>query len=377
MRLGVATATAALLLSLAQPASADTFTDAATMKDAIKGTMRIVFDTRTQFDTTGSAPEGSPALGALDRYTVELDIFNSVVFKGTVDRRPWIPSSILGRTLQEGFFDFDLRTILKNPANPNQTVTLGGWVGGMTHDGYGIYQLEVPPEGMGRLRIATDSIGTVAGFTSNFGGQIQGRVPEQAGLMGLADRASKQINKTYTRLVDGKAVQHTVQGADPLEFKSVTLAQGPLAAYPESKVNGNIDYDSEEGIWYLDVSVTYNIQGNQQRDRYSGTIRWNEDPNRDQNGMGYYEVNVRLNEKPASEADAFAGATGDAEAAFFATDVSVPGYTGRVAYVDTFEDESVVASQVTYNIDANSASKIQTMNFTKILLLMSGPFNDE
>ena len=284
---------------------------------------------------------------------MDLDIFNSVILRGTIQRQPWIPSSILGRTLQEGFLDYDLRTILRNPANPSQTVTLGGWIGAMTLDGYGKYYLAQPPEGKGAMRIATDSIGAVAGFLSNFGGEIQGRVPEQAGLLGIADRASKQVNKTYTRYVGGKTVEHTVEGADPMEFDGVVLAQGPLAGYPESRVTGSIDYDAEEGIWYLDVNVTYTVNGSQQRDRYSGTIRWNEDPNRQTNGLGDYDLNVRLNEKPTTEADAFAAATADAEAAFFATDVTVPGFTGKIAYVDTFEDESVIASVVTYNVDAN------------------------
>ena len=378
MRLRVASAVVGLMI-LAAPglALADGFTDPLTMKDAIKGSMTITFDTRTHTDTTGKAPDGSPALGARDRYDLDLDVLNSVVFRGAIERQPWIPSSILGRTLQEGYFDFDVRAILKNPANPSQTVTLGGWVGGLTVDGNGQYHLAESPEGMGQLRIATDSIGSVSGFVSNFAGQIQGRVPEQAGLMGLADRASKRIDKTYTRLVDGKAVSHVVEGADPVEFQSVTLAQGPLAGYPESRVNGSIDYDPEEGIWYLDVAVSYSVAGAQQRDRYSGTIRWNEVPTRAANGLGFYEVNVRLNEKAATEADAFAAATGDVESAFFATDVSVPGFTGRVSYVDTFEDDSVVASKVVYTVDANSASKVQTMNFAKILFLMVGPFNDE
>ncbi|HMN86292.1 MAG TPA: hypothetical protein PKA74_09935 [Bauldia sp.] len=378
MRLAPASAFLGLAIGLAPTlALADAFSDPASMQGAIKGTMEITFDTRTATDMTGKAPEGSPALGARDKYALDLDILNSIVFRGSIERQPWIPSSILGRTLQPGYFDYDMRAILKNPANPAQTVTLGGWVGGLTVDGNGEYFLAQPPEGMGELRIATDSIGSVSGFVSKFGGEIQGRVPEQAGLMGLADRASKRINKTYSRLVDGKTVTVTVEGADPLEFQNVVLAQGPLAGYPESRINGSIDYDPEEGIWYLDIGVSYNVAGAQMRDRYSGTIRWNEDPNRDKNGMGAYEVNVRLNEKPATEADAFAAATGDAESAFFAADVTVPGFTGKVSYVDTFEDESVVSSKVTYSIDANAASKIQTMTFAKMLLLMVGPFNDE
>ena len=142
MRLGVAAATAGLVISMA-PATvlAQGFTEALTMTDAIKGSMQITFNTRNEFDTTGKAPLGSPALGAVDTYTVDLDILNSVVFRGTIERRPWIPSAILGRTLQEGYFDYDLRTLLKNPANPAQTVTLGGWIGGLTLDGYGKYNL--------------------------------------------------------------------------------------------------------------------------------------------------------------------------------------------------------------------------------------------
>lgn len=377
MRNGIASVALAALVGLAPTTIlANPFTDAATTPNAIKGTMKIVFDTRTQPDTTGRAAEGSPALGALDTYTLDLEVANSVLFRGTITRQPWVPSSILGRTLQEGVFDYDVRAILRNPSKPDQTVTLGGLVGAATLDSGGKYLLAQPPEGKGPMRIAIDSVGPITGFTSAFGGEIQGRVPEQAGLMGLADRAASQVNKTYTRLVDGKAVQHVVEGADPMDFLSVSLAQGPLAAYPESKLNGSIDYDAEEGIWYVDVNASYSVEGQSQRDRYSGTIRWNEDPSRATNGLGFYDVNVRVNEKVATEADAFA-ASADAEAAFFATDVSVPGFTGKVSYVDTFDDETVVASVVTYAVDANSASKIQTMNFAKILLLMIGPFNDE
>ena len=380
MRLTLAAAAAALMLvsPSAVFAQSQSFTATATLKDAIKGTMKIDFGTRTNLDTTGKAPQGSPALGASDVYSVDLDVNNSVIMRGKIQRQPWIPSAILGRTLQDGYFDFDVRWLLKNPSNPSQTVTLGGWVGAMTLDGNGVYHLAQPPEGKGRLRMAIDSVGAIAGFLSNFGGDIQGRVPPQAGLMGLADRASKKVNKTYTRLVNGQAVKVEVQGADPLAFKGVTLAQGPLAGYAESQINGSIDYDSEEGIWYLDAIVTYNADGAQQRDRYSGTIRWTEDPNRKSNGKGVYDVNVRVNEKPTTEADAFKAATStDAEAAFFATDVSVPGFTGKIAYVDTFRGDSVTASQVVYNVDGNSVSKQQTMNFAKVLLLMTGPFNDE
>lgn len=379
MRSIVAAASFAALLATSPVAFAQSggFTDAATMQGAIKGTMDIKFGTRTAQDTTGKAPKGSPAIGAVDTYATNVEVVNSVIWQGNIERRPWMPTSVLGRTLQEGYLSYDLKGSLRNPSNPSQTVVLGSWIGAMTLDGNGKYSLAVPPEGKGRLRIATNAVGNVPGFTSNYAGEMLGRLPAQAGLWGVADRASRQATKTYSRYVNGQAVSVTVKGADPLTFNGVTLAQGPLAAYPETRLTGSIDYDAEEGNWYVDVAATYSVQGAAMRDRYSGTIRWTEDPARKTNGKGVYTVNVRVNEKPTTEADAFKGAASSAEDAFFATDNTVPGYTGSVAYVDTMEKDSVIASKVTYAVDANQVSKIQTMNFAKILLLMVGPFNDE
>ena len=86
---------------------------------------------------------------------------------------------------------------------------------------------------------------------------------------------------------------------------------------------------------------------------------------------------MRVNEKPvAAETAAFADAA-NAEDAFFAEDVTVPGFIDKINYVDTLEGERVVASNITYAVDANQASKAQAMNFAKVLLLAIGPFNDE
>jgi hypothetical protein len=175
-------------------------------------------------------------------------------------------------------------------------------------------------------------------------------------------------------------IKQVVNGADPMALQQVGLAEGPLAQYPETKFNGSIDYDSENSNWYIDATASYNMNGQVVNDRYSGTIRWTEDPERKANGKGKYEVNVRLNEKPASEADAFTASDKSAEADFFSADATVPGFTGTIAYVDKFapgSDETTIASDVTYNVDANQASKIQAMDFAKILLLIVGPFNDD
>jgi hypothetical protein len=249
----------------------------------------------------------------------------------------------------------------------------------MELDGGGKYHLDEAPDGKGKLRNAIDPFGNIAGFVSEFGGEIQGRVPEQAGLVGLADRASAKVTKTYTRYVDGKVQSQTVEGADPMEFDDTVLGQGPIAGYAQAKLNGSVDYDPEEGVWYVDLTANYSAEGSAIKDRFSGTIRWNEDPNRENNGIGWYEVNVRVNEKAPSEEEIFQAtdAAAASEDAFFSMDTAVPGFTGRVSYVDAFEDESVVASKVAYSIAGNSITKAQAMVFAKLLMLMVGPFNDE
>ena len=368
----------AFVLAAAGTARASDFTTPLTMQGAIKGTQTIDFQTRVQLDDTGSVPDGSPKLGVADAYNTELEIAKSVILKGAVHRVPWLPSRILGRTYQEGYLEYDMRCILRNPNDPAKTITLGGWIGAMTLDGSGVYNLAESPEGKGALRIAVDPVGKIQGFVAPFAGKIQGRVPEGAGLAGFVDRASKKVTKTYVRYVNGKSVEKKVEGADPMEFEKTELATGPITAYPTTVLGGSVDYDGEESVWYIDMKATYTAEGGNITDRYSGTIRWNEDKDRMKNGIGWYELNVRLNEKPATEADAFVETAGNsAEDAFFSEDNSIPGFTGKIAYVDSFRDETVVASKVDYEVDANQASKIQIMNFAKVLMLMVGPFNDE
>jgi hypothetical protein len=369
----------ALCLTLASQAfAAGDFATPASSPKAITGSMTIQFQTRIEKDTTGKVPQGSPALGVLDTYTTDLTVLDSVVFQGRVVRQPWLPTTTLGRTAQTGYLGYELKAILKNPSNPSQTRTLGNLVGATTLDGTGKYTLDAAPEGKGPLRIATDSIGNITGFTSPYTGVIEGRVPEQAGLWGMASRASKKVNKEYARYVDGKIVKHAVAGAEPMVFAGVQLAQGPLAGYPASRVTGSIDYDAEQSIWYVDVSAAYTYEGAALKDRYSGTIRWVEGPTRAKDGKGWYELNVRINEKAGAENAVFASEKpAAAEDAFFAADASVPGLGGKINYIDTMEGETVTESKITYEVTSEQASKIQVMNFAKILLLMVGPFNDE
>jgi hypothetical protein len=363
---------AVLTGALLSPAFAADFTEEKSLPGAIVGVMNIDFQTRTNTNQ-----DGTPAPESKDIYSTDINVVNSLALKGKIVRQPWLPTGTLGTTKQDGFLAYDLKCVLRNPKDPNQTITLGSWIGAMRIDGNGRYFLADAPEERGRLRMATDSFGKITGFTSNYGGEIQGRIPEQAGLWGFASRASAKVSKTYTRYVNGKAVTHTVAGADPMGFKNVDLAQGPLSGYPLSHLNGSVDYDAETGIWYVDVSTNYMADGQAKNDRYSGTIRWNEDANRKVNGIGWYDVNVRVNEKATAETDAFSAPGTSQEDEFFSADTAVPGFTGKIAYIDTFNGDTVTASKVTYNVDGNKVSKVQAVNFAKLLLLIVGPFNDE
>jgi hypothetical protein len=364
--------------ALSSPAQAGSeFTDPKSTKTAITGTMGIVFNTRTERDTAGASYEGAPKVGAADVYNVNLSVMDSVVMQGKAERIPWLPRATLGTTLQNGRIGYSIKLGVKNPANPSQVRMIGDWVGAMALDGNGVYHLNDAPDEFGVMRVATQTVGNIPGFTTKFGGKIQGRVPEQAGLWGAASRSSKQITRSYTRMSGGVAQKREVKNADPMSFDSVDLAQGPLAGYPTSRLSGSIDYDPEQGIWYVDTNVGYQADGAALKDRYSGTIRWVDGPNRAKDGAGWYEVNVQLNEKPVAENAVFANQGASSEDAFFASDNQVPGFIGRINYVDTILKETVTDSKVTYEVEAVQASKIQVMNFAKILMLMIGPFNDE
>ena len=152
-----------------------------------------------------------------------------------------------------------------------------------------------------------------------------------------------------------------------------------------TQVDGNLDYDYDTGNWYTNgIRFRYTFDGKEIEDVVTGSIKWVEDPNRATNGKGQYEFNLRFNEeqnKPATDESAvFADTQG--EEAFFVVDNSVPAMTGSIGFEDTMisrgeEEPTVVASKVTYNLNANKLTKQQVMNFFKLWLIAVGPTNDE
>lgn len=360
---------------LCVPAIANEFTTLQTKPGVIIGQVDAKFETRTNIDTEGKVPEGYPALGATDTYTIDLTVNDVNNLRGQIKRLPPLPSRVLGRTIQEGYVGYNLDWIVSN-ADKSKSITAAKWVGAMKLDGYGKYHLTKAPEGVGMLRIAITRPKQIDSF---FTGEIQGKVPENASFFGTAQKnvGSLKVTKSILRVVNGKTVKHVIKNADPMLFQNVSLAQGPVTAYPESRLAGEMNYDPEQSAWLVDLTAAYTVAGTDHTDRFSGSVRWVEDINRTSNGIGWYEINIRVNEPPASEADIVETAAGSSEEDLFAEDASIPGFLGKISYVDQIVDETVVGSKIKYAVDSSQTSKIQNMILAKVLQLMVGPFNDE
>lgn len=358
------TATAlALSAGLAAPTFAQ---DAANLApaDAIKGTMQITYNTRTP----SGMEEGSPKAGVKDTYVVDLTVNNTRKFGGNISRQPRITSMGGLRTVQQPQYDYSMKLSVINSKDPSQVKTVGDWVGAMpVEEKTGAFILDSGADTGRQLRISVD-VGTP--LKDNFGGRLYGKPADK----------TKLSWTSVKRYVNGKTIEKKFE-ADPMRFDSLILAEGPdKGRYPRATVTGELNYDRETGNYYPNnLRFRYTFDGKEIEDIVTGTIKWVEDPNRDSNGKGQYEFNLRFNEeknqKPAGEDAAFAGLSD--EDAFFAVDNSIPALTGTVAYQDTFSGDNVTSSQVTYNLKANKLTPQQTMNFAKLWLIAVGPVNDE
>jgi len=341
--------------------------------NAVTGTMDIDFNTRTKLDTSGDLKKGSAALGAKDLYKFTFRVADTTEFSGQVTRQPNLFSSVLARKKQDARLGFKIDLAVLNPRDLKQKKTVGNWVGEVPIDTQsGAFDLSGGAANESNLRIFVDAVGSAKSFTENFGGR----------LVGKAETKENLASYTYNRLVGGKNVKIVVKKSDPMRFENLALAKGPSENYPRTIVNGRLDYDYETGNWFTDgVRFRYSLNGKEIEDVMSGSIKWVEDPNRDSNGKGYYEFNLRFNEdknKPATNEGAAFDKMSD-EDAFFAVDNSIPCLTGRITYTDTMlpGGELPASSKVEYAITANKLSKQQIMNFFKLWIVCIGPTNDE
>lgn len=344
-----------------------------TKENVITGTMTIDFGTRTNLDTTGDFKTGSPALGAKDTYKFSFTVAETTEFTGEITRLPTLYTKLLQRSKQSASLGYSIDLAVLNPRDLKQKRVVGKWVGLIPIDANtGAFDLAGGRAEERPLRIQVDAVGRAPAFTDLFAGRMVGK----------AEKKDSLASYTYKRLVGGKQVTVTVKKSDPMRFEQLVLAKGPAETYPRTTVNGRLDYDYETGNWLTDgIRFRYSLDGQDYEDVVTGTIKWVEDPDRDSNGKGTYEFNLRFNEEKhqsaRSEDAAFEQMS--AEDAFFFVDDTIPCLTGKIAYVDTFVAGSDLpaSSQVTYNLHANKLTKQQIMNFFKLWMVCVGPTNDE
>lgn len=365
-------------LSLVAEGAPETFSEAG----FISGTMDIDFGTRKNMDTTGKLTDGSSAEGAKDLYKMNLNVAKTTEYSGSISRYPRLESRLLGREVQAAQLVFDVGLAVRNPKNLEQKKNVGKWVGNVVFDKNGVYDFGAGNATASQLRIAIDSVGKSPAFVGPFSGKVFGKGSQSAGL--ISDKV-----KEYSRLIKGKKVTIQVKKSDPLRFSNLVLGEGPALVYPRTTVNGNLDYDYDTGNWLTDgITFRYTVNGAELEDKVTGSIKWVEDPNRDSNGRGQYEFNLRFNEdrnRPQTdETAAFLGDTSQAEDVFFEVDNTIPSMSGVITYVDTLgdaegeDDEApTLASKVSYSLDVNKLTKVQAVNLFKLLMVVTGPMNDD
>lgn len=344
-----------------------------TEDDVINGTMDIEFTTRSSLDASGDLKEGSAAIGAKDKYKFNLNVAKTTNFTGEITRQPNLFTKTLARKKQDALLGYSIDLAVMNPKDLKQKRVVGKWVGTVPiNNTTGAFDLGAGASMQSPLRIQIDTVGQAKGFEEKFGGVLKGKAEKKEGLAAY----------TYKRLVGNKEVSFVVKRSDPMRFENLILAKGPAEVYPRTTVTGRLDYDYETGNWITDgIKFRYMLDGKEMEDTVTGTIKWVEDQDREANGKGAYEFNLRFNEekdgKASSESAAFDSMS--SEDAFFAVDNSVPCLTGKVTYVDTFKSGSdlPISSKVEYHLNANKLTKQQVMNFFKLWLIGIGPINDE
>jgi len=328
------------LLAIATTAFAGTNT--------VTGTIDIRFSSRIQAGQENVS----------DRYTLNLNVCDSALFRGTIDARPFIKGTFSD---QQGLLTYALETDVVNPRNPAQTKNVGKLFGTAPVDANNVYRFE-----QGTVQVSVFPVGTAKGFDSKFKGLALGKPPVKKGWLDAAKEAMN-IRKT----VNGKTVVITVNKYDIMSFQNLQIAAGPVQFYSEVTVSGDMIYDYGRSAWYFkNVTVNYFVDNKLVRDTISGNIRWAE-------AAGEYQFDVRVNEPPAGESAAFDGGNKD-ESAFFDTDTTIPALTGTMKYKDTKSGDTVTASNVQINLVGNQLNKQQIMYLSKLILLVSVvPLNAE
>lgn len=317
----------------------------------IKGDLNIRYNTRGM---------EKARVGVEDIYTLNINMSNSALFRGTINHKPTI-KSLIGKDAQGGL-TYAIELDVVNPNNPVQTRNVGRLYGFVPIDSQNIYRFTD-----GEVKAAIFPIGNAKGFESKFSGLAAGKPPAES--QSLLSAIKKEA-LSLTKSVNGKAVSVSITKYDKMEFSNHVLVAGPVQIYPEVSVNGPLIYDYNRMAWHLDgILVTYNFDGKQIQDKITGNIRWIPNANE-------YQFDVRVNEPSPNEAAVFAGPSD--ESAFFSTDNAIPSLTGSMKYKDSKSGDIVMASSVTIDLTGNKLTKQQMMYLCKLFFLSSiVPLNAE
>lgn len=322
---------------------------------AVTGTMDITFNTRMPGNINS---DGVPNKGVADSYKVDLTA-GAITIKGQIERTPRLAGSLLGREIQKGKIFYQLAWNFKG-------TYLGDWLGTVVTNDRGEYLWNGSGDPNSRPRIQIQTVGNQAGFTDFFEGVMLGKGAQAGGSA-----------KFFRKLSGGKVATYTATNTDPMDFRQVVLAKGPLGAYGRVSVDGKLIYDRESGSWITE-GINMTPEGSKTPDKVTGSIRWIEDPNRASNGKGHYVLNLRWNEDRVQPSDETFTAGPVDEDSFFAVDRSKPGLTGTIEYEDKLNPGgSPVFSKVTFNLVANNLERAQILAFLKLWLVGVGPLNDE
>jgi hypothetical protein len=322
----------------------------------IKGTLDIRFDTRAQRD--GSAPK----VGVVDRYTLQINVCDTAILRGSVDARPHIAGKIYG-VKQTGQLEYKIDLDACNPKNVSQCIPVGKMYGIVPVSDKNAYDFN-----NGMVKVVINGRGQALPFESKYTGVAFGKPPVvKDGVLTKLKKEAMSIGKT----VNGKTVTIKVNDYDIMQFNDVVMPAGPAQSYPEVTVKGQFIYDYARSVWYMkDLTCAYTIGNIRYQDRLTGNIRWIETSSE-------YQFDVRVNEPLATEVAVFDNSQTD-ESAFFAEDTNLSGLVGTMKYNDAKNGSVVASSAITIDLKGNKLTKQQTMYLAKLFILTAiVPLNAE
>jgi hypothetical protein len=311
----------------------------------VKGTIGIKYNSRSAVGTPG----------VKDIYTMQVNVANSALFKGTIQDQPQIISGLISKTVtQPRKLTYDVSLDVVNPKNPSQTMNVGKMIGNVPITSDGTYNYD-----SGSLEVSVLPIRNAPGFTSKFGGKAQGKpLGRPSNFLDTLQRETVKI----TRSINGKTTTISLKKYDKMVFQQHVVGAGPVQSYPSVTFNGEMLYDYDKSCWFLNNLTMQYADGQTIRiDRLSGTIRWVELSKE-------YQFDVRVNEKLPSNEDVFSSKEAADESSFFEVDNSVSALIGTMKYKDEVKNGVTMSSDVIIDLTGNNISKQQTMALTKAII---------